>query len=151
MRRLLTCTLSITIAAVTTVPSVLGCECAEDKRPAKERVKALPPSAVIASGRASKVEPPAGGPYGPYTTTFAVSRAWRNVNTPTLLIFSNGGDCDSGFREGKEYLLIGYLEGGRVMVRPCSETLPLNDAGALIKALGSPSYIPAAKQGPSIK
>ena len=151
MRRLLASTLSIAITAVAIVPSVLGCECVEDKRPAKERIKALPPSAVIASGRAIKVEPRAGGPYGPYTATFAVSRAWRNVNTPTLLLFSNGGQCDTGFKEGKEYLLIGHLEGGRVLVRQCSETLPLNEAGPLVKALGVPRYIPAPKQDPSIK
>ena len=151
MRRLLASTMSIAIAAVVLVPSVVGCECAEDKRPAKERIKALPPSAVIASGRVIKVERGSGGPYDPYTTTFAVGRAWRNVDTPTLFLFSNGGECDMGFKEGKEYLLIGYLEGGRVIVRQCSETLPLNDAGPLVKALGAPSYVPAPKQNPSIK
>ena len=151
MRRLLASTMSIAIAAVVLVPSVVGCECAEDKRPAKERIKALPASAVIAFGRASKVERRAGGPYDPYTTTFAVSRAWRNVDTPTLLLFIDGGQCATGLKEGKEYLLIGHLEGGRVIVRQCSETLPLKDAGPLVKALGAPSYVPAPKHNPSIK
>jgi hypothetical protein len=151
VRRFLASVMAITITAVAIAPSVLGCECADDKRPAKERIKALPPSAVIASGRAIKVEPSAGGPYGPYTTTFAVSRAWRNVNTPELLLFSNGGECDTGFKEGKEYLLIGHLEGSRVTVPPCSETLSLKQAGPLVQALGPPRYVPPPKQDPSIK
>jgi len=151
VRRLLASTMSIAITAIVLVPSVLGCECVEDKRPAKERIKALLPSSVIASGRAIKVERRAGRPYDPYTTTFAVSRAWRNVNTPTLLLFSNGGQCQTGFQEGTEYLLIGHLEAGRVQVRQCSETLPLNEAGPLVKALGAPRYVPAPKQDPSIK
>jgi len=151
VRRLLASALSIAIGAVAIVPSVLGCECVEDKRPAKERIKALPQSAVIASGRAIKVEPRAGGPYGPRTTTFAVSRGWRNANSPELLLFSSGGQCATGFTEGKEYLLIAYLEGGRVTVHQCSETLPLNEAGPLVKALGPARYIPPPKQDPSIK
>ena len=143
--------MSITITALALVPSVLGRECIDDKRPANVRIKALPPSAVIASGRAIKVEPSAGGHYGPYTTMFAVSRAWRNVNTPELLLFVNGGQCLTGFKEGKEYLLIGHLEGTRVTVPQCSETLSLDEAGPLVKALGPPRYIPPPKQDPSIK
>jgi hypothetical protein len=143
--------MSIAFTAVVLAPSVRGCECLVDERPAKERIKAFPTSAVIASGRAIRVERRAGKPYDPYTTTFAVSRAWRNVNTPTLLVFSNGGQCQTGFKEGEEYLLIGHLEAGRVLVPQCSETLPLNEAGPLVKALGAPRYIPAPKQIPSVK
>jgi hypothetical protein len=74
--------------------------------------------------------------------TFAVIRAWKGVDTPTVVIRTAADCCLCGttFSIGQRYLVYAYRSkrGGQLWANVCSRTRGLDDAADDVKSLGTP-------------
>ena len=83
--------------------------------------------------------------YGPFPrrrVILRVDRAWKGVESATIVVLTGlgGGDCGFHFRRGEAYLV--YADGatGEPLVTGiCGRTAPLSRAAADLRALGEPS------------
>jgi hypothetical protein len=82
------------------------------------------------------------GPWGARRVTLRVDRAWKGVESRTVVVLTGlgGGDCGFPFRRGESYLVFaGERNGGSLGVGICSRTAELSRAAADLRELGEPS------------
>jgi hypothetical protein len=66
-----------------------------------------------------------------------VSQAWRGVRGSTFRVATDWSDCGYPFQPGREYLVFAEPVGGTPSTSICQRTTPLEEAGPLLKLLGS--------------
>jgi hypothetical protein len=83
--------------------------------------------------------------YGPFPrryVTLRVDRAWKGVESQTVVIQTGlgGGDCGFPFERGESYLVYTHGQPGEPMSAGiCGRTAQLSRAAADVRALGEPS------------
>jgi hypothetical protein len=92
-------------------------------------------SKAVFSGEALSITPRD----GLFEVRFKVKRAWKNVNSPEIIVLTAIEDSHCGFKftAGREYLV--YADGstgGNLSTSHCTRTAPLENAGEDLKVLG---------------
>ncbi len=77
------------------------------------------------------------------TVLFQVSAGWNGVAQPRFTVLAEMSDCVFPFQIGERYIVFANRHaGGRADTSICSRTTSRQDADAILRALGSPSYRP---------
>jgi hypothetical protein len=95
----------------------------------------------VVSVRNRTVQTP-NGPRPRRAVTLRVDRAWKGVESRTVVVLTGqgGGDCGFPFRRGDSYLVYAYGAPGEVLAAGmCGRTAELSRAAADLRALGEPS------------
>ena len=143
----------LTLSLVALLPDCASaCSCAALPGTPRERAReALSGSTVVFSGEVVELEKPPpdtamvegtmltvmGGGGRKATVTLRASEVWKGPRQQTVTITTDADSsmgCGYPFEEGREYLV--YATGGEPSVSLCSETKPLLEADADLKALG---------------
>lgn len=117
--------------------SARACSCAPPKSPSIEQERA---AAVFSGGvTAVKEQKATSNSSGMMEVVFDVDKAWKGVNSRTIIIFtaSNSAACGYGFRVGVDYLVYAYGAEGQLRTGLCSRTKRLSEARADLDELGS--------------
>jgi hypothetical protein len=83
--------------------------------------------------------------YGPFPrrkVTLRVDRAWKGVESKTVVVLTGqgGGDCGFPFERGESYLVYAHGQPGQpISAGICGRTTQLARAAADVRALGEPS------------
>lgn len=102
-------------------------------------------SDAVFTGRVLAISDPAvGSSYGwyPRRVTLRVDRAWKGVESDTVVVRTGMGDADCGFRfrRGASYLVFaGTEDDGSLSTGLCDRTTRLWRAAAALRALGPPA------------
>jgi hypothetical protein len=117
-----------------------ACSCAIVGSQQERAKQALSDSTAVFSGEVVDVEKEAATASHPGTSkiTLRVSEAWKGPAQETLEVStpSQGSACGYPFKEGQEYLVYASGKEEPFKVGLCSETKPLSEAGANLRALG---------------
>lgn len=114
MRKIVSIGLLVIAVLVTVVPQANALSCAPPG-PVKEEVER---SNVVFKGKVTESENEG---LGEEPLVFQVEKVWKGVTDPVIEIFGNGWDP---YSEGKEYLIFGTEQDGKLITNLCGHTGP---------------------------
>jgi hypothetical protein len=82
-------------------------------------------------------------PWRQRAVTLRVDRAWKGVESETVIVLTRwgGGDCGFPFEPGESYLVYAHGSPGEALVAgTCGRTAELSRAAADVRALGEPAW-----------
>lgn len=74
-------------------------------------------------------------------STFVVDRAWKGVNSDTVVITGRPLPCQPVYLPGGTYLVVADSVGGLIVLPPCDEAIPIQRDDMRLHLLGRPQWI----------
>lgn len=146
-RLLLALALSIGATAVP-ILTVSACSCAFTELP-----QAIAQADVAFVGTLVSVsEPPAGPMEQPMTMTWAVERSRDALDEPTVSVAGvpeNGANCGVTFATDERWLVLGYVQEGRLETNGCMHNVRMDGSDAESEAVVDELVTTAAPEGPT--
>ncbi len=128
----------VALANIVNPMCVFACRC----RPPGSPADALAGATSVFSGRVMALTGTvdSGGP-DPVRATFAVTRVWKGVDQPTVVVVTpaSSASCGFAFVQGQEYLVYASDIDGQLQTIVCNRTALITMAGEDLAALGAGS------------